>query len=67
VKMWLYPWLTYLSIAAMVSVLIAMFVIPDQRPLLIASVISLGLIMVAYLLRRQFGPPEKSPEEVAGR
>jgi GABA permease len=67
VKMWLYPWLTYLSIAAMVSVLIAMFVIPDQRPLLIASVISLGVIMVAYLLRRQFGPPEKSPEEVAGR
>ncbi len=67
VKMWLYPWLTYLSIAAMVSVLIAMFVIPDQRPLLIASVISLGVIMVAYLLRRQVGPPEKSPEEVAGR
>jgi GABA permease len=67
VKMWLYPWLTYLSIAAMVSVLIAMFVIPDQRPLLIASVISLGVIMVAYLLRRQFGPPEKAPDEVAGR
>src|SRR5215216_1744191 len=66
-KMWLFPWLTYLSIAAMVAVLIAMVVIPEQRPLLIASVIALGVILVAYLLRRQFGPPEKSPEEVAER
>jgi GABA permease len=67
IRMWFYPWLTYLSIAAMISVLVAMAVIPDQRPLLIASVISLAVILVAYLLRRQFGPPEKSPEEVAGR
>ena len=66
-KMWLYPWLTYLSIAAIVAVLIAMAVIPEQRPLLIASVISAAVIGVAYLLRRQFGPPEKSPDEVAGR
>jgi GABA permease len=66
-KMWLYPWLTYLSIAAITAVLIAMAVIPEQRPLLIASVISAAVIIVAYLLRRQFGPPEKSPDEVAGR
>ncbi len=66
-RMWLYPWLTYLSIAAIVAVLIAMAVIPEQRPLLIASVISAVVILVAYMLRRQFGPPEKSPEEVAGR
>jgi GABA permease len=64
-RMWFYPWLTYLSILAMVAVLIAMAVIPDQRPLLIASVISAVVILVAYLLRRQFGPPEKSPDEVA--
>ena len=67
IKMWLYPWLTYLSIAAMVSVLVAMAVIPEQRPLLIASVISAVVILVAYLLRRQFGPPERPPDEVAGR
>src|ERR687896_928393 len=66
-RMWFYPWLTYLSIAAMVAVLIAMAVIPEQRPLLIASVISAVVILVAYLLRRQFGPPEKSPDEVAER
>jgi GABA permease len=66
-RMWLYPWLTYLSIAAIVAVLVAMAVIPEQRPLLIASVISAVVILVAYLLRRQFGPPEKSPDEVAER
>src|SRR5215216_227832 len=66
-RMWLYPWLTYLSIAAMAAVLIAMAVISEQRPLLIASVISAAVILAAYLLRRWFGPPEKSPEEVAER
>ena len=63
-KMWFYPWLTYLSIAAMVAVLVAMFIIPGQRPLLIASLISLGVILAAYLLRRWFGPPERSRSEV---
>src|ERR687898_117095 len=63
-RMWFYPWLTYLSIAAMLAVLVAMFIIPSQRPLLIASVISLGVILAAYLLRRWFGPPEKSPTEI---
>jgi L-asparagine transporter-like permease len=61
--MWLYPWLTYLSIAAIASVLIAMFVIPEQRPLLIASLVSLGVILVAYLIRRYAGPPERDPHE----
>jgi GABA permease len=63
-RMWFYPWLTYLSIAAMVAVLVAMFIIPDQRPLLIASLISLGVILAAYMLRRWFGAPEKSPSEI---
>ncbi len=63
-RMWFYPWLTYLSIAAMVAVLVAMFIIPDQRPLLIASLVSLGVILAAYMLRRWFGPPERSPSEI---
>jgi GABA permease len=62
-RMWLYPWLTYLSIAAIVSVLVAMFVIPDQRPLLIASLVSLGVILIAYVIRRFAGPPESDPHE----
>src|ERR671913_745424 len=63
-KMWLYPWLTYISIAAIVAVLIAMAVIPSQRPLLIASVISAIAILIAYGIRRAFGPPERDPHEV---
>ena len=64
IKMWFYPWLTYLSIGTMVAVLIAMYFIDSQRPLLIASLISLAVILVAYVLRRMFGPQERSPEEV---
>jgi L-asparagine transporter-like permease len=67
IRMWFYPWLTYLSIAAMAAVLVAMYVIPDQRPLLIASLIALAVILAAYLLRRQFGPPEGDPQEAAER
>jgi len=63
-KMWLYPWLTYLSIAAIVSVLVAMAVISDQRPLLIASLVSLGVILVAYFLRKAIGPTQRDPSEV---
>jgi GABA permease len=66
IKMWFYPWLTYLSIGTMVAVLIAMYFIDSQRPLLIASLISLGVILVAYVLRRQFGPTQRDPSEVAG-
>jgi GABA permease len=64
IKMWFYPWLTYLSIGTMVAVLVAMYFIDSQRPLLIASLISLGVILLAYVLRRTFGPQERSPEEV---
>ncbi len=65
--MWFYPWLTYISIAAMAAVLVAMFVIPEQRPLLIASLGALAVILVAYVLRRRFGPPEGDHREAAER
>jgi GABA permease len=63
-KMWFYPWLTYLSIFGIVAVLIGMAVISDLRPLLIASLISLGVMLVAYALRKAFGPPQRDPSEV---
>ncbi|QIN84038.1 amino acid permease [Rubrobacter tropicus] len=64
IKMWFYPWLTYLSIFGIVLVLGAMFFIEGLRPQIIASLISLGVIMVAYLLRRAFGPPQRDPAAV---
>jgi len=63
IRMWFYPWLTYLSIAGILAVLIAMFFISSLRPLIIASSISLGVILVAYVLRRQFGPTQRDPSE----
>jgi len=63
-KMWFYPWLTYLSIVCIVAVLIGMAIISDLRPLLIASLISLGVMLVAYALRKAFGPPQRDPSEV---
>src|ERR671921_684946 len=63
-KMWFYPWLTYLSIVGIVAVLIGMAVIESLRPLLIASLISLGVMLVAYMLRKAFGPPQRDPAEV---
>jgi GABA permease len=63
-KMWFYPWLTYLSIVGIVAVLIGMAVISSLRPLLIASLISLGVMLVAYMLRKAFGPTQRDPSEV---
>ena len=64
IRMWFYPWLTYLSIVCILAVLIAMFFIEGLRPQIIASLISLGVILLAYVARRFFGPPEKDPSEV---
>jgi GABA permease len=64
IRMWFYPWLTYLSIVGILAVLIAMFVIPGLRPQIIASLVSLGVILIAYFLRKQFGPAQRDPEQV---
>ena len=48
VKMWGFPYLTWLSIAGMLGILIAMAFIPDQRKPLWLGVASLGLLLVAY-------------------
>jgi L-asparagine transporter-like permease len=39
------PWTTCLTIAAVPSVLVATFLIPEQRPLPVASLISFGMIL----------------------
>ena len=64
IKMWFYPWLTYLSIAGIVAVLVAMFFISSLRPLIIASLISFAVILGAYFLRKAFGPTQRDPSEV---
>ena len=62
-KMWLYPYLTYLTIAAMIAVILAMAFIPEQRSQLILGVVSLAAILLAYVPRLLWG--RKIPEATA--
>jgi GABA permease len=55
VKMWAYPYLTYLAIAGMLAILIAMAFIPDQQTPLLFGVISLGILVIGYGVRVRFG------------
>jgi GABA permease len=51
--MWLFPWLSYLAIAAMVAVLVAMGLTPGLGSQLWASVISVLIALAAYALLRR--------------
>ncbi|KVH29835.1 GABA permease [Burkholderia cepacia] len=53
VKMWAYPYLTWVAIAGMVGILVAMAFIPDQRKPLWLGVASLAVLVVAYGLTRR--------------
>jgi GABA permease len=55
VRMWAYPYLTYLAIAGMLGILLAMAFIPDQRTPLLFGLVSLGLLLVGFSARACFG------------
>jgi GABA permease len=52
VRMWAYPWLTRLTIFAMLAVVAAMGVIPAQRLALGFGLVSVAVLLIAYALRR---------------
>ncbi|MHB8476638.1 MAG: amino acid permease [Steroidobacteraceae bacterium] len=56
IRMWAYPHLTYLAIAGMLGILLAMAFIPEQRTPLLFGVISLGIALVGFGVRLRFGP-----------
>jgi GABA permease len=53
VKMWLFPVLTLLTAAAIVGVLVSMFVRADTRSQIILSLLAWGLVLVAYAIQRK--------------
>ena len=65
VRMWGYPWLTYLVIAAIVVVIGSMAFVDDVRSQLWWSLGSLAVVLGAYALRARFGgdhaPREREP------
>src|SRR3954471_13002347 len=50
-RMWAFPWLTYLAIAAMVAVIASMALVDDVRSQLIPSFLSLAVVLAAAWLR----------------
>jgi GABA permease len=56
VRMWGYPWLTIVAIVAMLAIITAMALIPEQRAPLMFGLVSAGVMMLAYFARRRFGP-----------
>ena len=62
VRMWAYPYLTYLAIAGMIGIVVAMAFIPEQRTPLALGVASLVLLLLAYAVRLYWGTrPEIAP------
>ena len=66
VRMWLYPWLTLLAIAAMLVILAAMAFIPDQRAPLVTGLASLAIAAAIFWLgrlrlARRAGPAPEPP------
>jgi GABA permease len=53
VRMWLYPWLTWLSIAAIVVVIGSMALVDGTDSYLIPSFISLGVVVAAGFAKRR--------------
>jgi GABA permease len=51
--MWLFPWLSYLAIAGVIAVLIAMAVTPAHRAEFWTSVISMSVALLAYVALRR--------------
>src|SRR4051812_20426646 len=50
-RMWGFPWLTYLAIVAMVAVIVSMALVEDVRSQLIPSFLSLGIVLAAAWFR----------------
>ena len=55
VRMWGYPYVTFLTIAGMLGIVLAMGLIPEQRTPLIFGIISLGILLLAFIARVRFG------------
>ncbi|WP_344425612.1 amino acid permease [Amycolatopsis minnesotensis] len=72
-KMWLFPWLSYATIALMVTVILAMAFLPASRSQFWLSAVTLALILIAYQFRKRHGakvpaePREPSPEPTERR
>jgi L-asparagine transporter-like permease len=63
--MWLFPWLSYLAIAGMLTVLIAMALTPSHRAEFWTSTISMAVALLAYVVFRRGRAAALSTAQVA--
>jgi GABA permease len=61
IRMWGYPYLTYFTIFGMIAIVVAMGFIPDQRAPLSFGLLSVGILLLAFLLRRRVGGGKRRP------
>jgi GABA permease len=63
VRMWGYPYLTYFTICGMLAIVVAMGFIPDQRAPLSFGLLSVGILLLAFMLRRRLKGGNRLPVE----
>ena len=51
--MWLFPWLSYLALSGMLAVLVAMAITPSHVDEFWASMVSIAVVLVAYVVFRR--------------
>ena len=64
VRMWGYPYLTYFTICGMIGIVVAMGFIPEQRAPLGFGLLSVGILLLAFMLRRRLGSRSRLPATV---
>ncbi|GCD41311.1 amino acid permease [Streptomyces paromomycinus] len=52
-RMWLFPWLSRATVALMAAVVVAMAFLPDSRAQFWLSLLTVGLVLAAYEVRRR--------------
>jgi GABA permease len=57
IRMWMYPWLTYLTIVAIIVVIGSMYFIHASRSQLLLSLISLAVVIGAYFILKRRREP----------
>ena len=61
-RMWLFPWLSHVTIGLLAAVVLAMAVLPDTRSQFWLSLVTLAVILVAYEIRVRRASPAPEPQ-----
>lgn len=65
-KMWCFPWLSYVAVAGILAVLASMFFTESSRPQLLLSLLSWVLILAVYVVVRARNP-QRAADRTVGR